>query len=296
VKRAALVVVALAACRDGTPIASDDFAVDVRAGANAVDFGSAFPLEVVRSWRNDLTPEPWDAKALAPLVVRPEGVSRREDAVHVQETLRFAAYAFAAGDVVVDVPSFVAATRDGRAAASSEPQRLTLQVRHAVDSAAPGPIELPGEPVPERKPWIAWAFGASLLAGIGAFVVARRRRRAASNVPEHAPPPVVDPAVRARESLAALRGRPVATTDEDVAFHDDVARVLRTFVAERWGVRTAERTSEELAAAVDGASRPALVSSLGACDLVKFARHASCAAERERVLGRAVEFVSGARP
>ena len=51
---------------------------DVR---DEIEVGRSFPLTVVRVWTRELEPDPWNDAALAPLTVRLEEASRREDAV-----------------------------------------------------------------------------------------------------------------------------------------------------------------------------------------------------------------------
>ena len=71
----------LAACTRHDPIAAEELALRVAlpAGLERVPFGQSFPLEVMRVWEKDLVPGEWDDRALAPLVVRLEEVTLRED-------------------------------------------------------------------------------------------------------------------------------------------------------------------------------------------------------------------------
>ncbi|MHC4548757.1 MAG: hypothetical protein ACYTEZ_08255 [Planctomycetota bacterium] len=274
-RRCLIVVFALAAaCGDGTPIA--DVPLRITAGAQQVELGKAFPLIVVRVWRHGQAPADWSGEALAPLAVRLVETARREDDRRVEERRRYQAYAFTLGDLTVPVPS-------------GEP--LALAVRRSLDPAAPGPAELPGEPLPAPFPWgFGSAVGGALLAAV-VLLVRRRRRRPA------APPPgpvseAAAPAPHrlALERLARLRAQQPRTHEEVQSFHVEASGLVRDYVGERFGVGTAERTTEELLALALRAS-PLLAEVLRPCDLVKFARHRPTAAERGHLLDTAETFV-----
>ena len=103
----------LAACTRHDPIAAEELALRVAlpAGLERVPFGQSFPLEVMRVWEKDLVPGEWDDRALAPLVVRLEEVTLREDDVRVEERRRYRAYAFLRGSISEVLPRLVPGAR-----------------------------------------------------------------------------------------------------------------------------------------------------------------------------------------
>jgi hypothetical protein len=266
-RRSLLLALALAAaCGDETPIS--DVPLRLSPGTAEVELGKGFPLTVVRTWRRGQTPAAWDDEALAPLEVRLLETTRREDERRVEETRRYLGYAFSLTDV--RVPG------------------LELSVKRALDPAAPGPAELPGEPLPEPSPrWPAWAaVGAALLA---AFVLLLRRRRtppAVAAPASSAEPPPPGPQVRALERLARLRRQQPQGHDEVQAYYVETSKVVRDYVAERFAVPADVMTTEQLIEI-----QAPLARVLPDCDLVKFARHAPTASERERLLDAAENYV-----
>ncbi|MHC4137539.1 MAG: hypothetical protein ACYTDU_12650 [Planctomycetota bacterium] len=264
-RRSLLLFLALAAaCGEETPI--PDVPRDITAGAPEVELGKAFPLTVVRTWSRGQVPAAWNDEALAPLEVRLVETSRREDERRVEETRRYQGYAFSLTDV--RVPG------------------LELRVKRALDPAAPGPAELPGEPLPEPSSrWPTWAaVGVALLA---AFVLLLRRRQAPAPPPAPAPetsPPA--PHLRALQRLDRLRRQQPLGHDEISAYYVEASGLVRDYVAERFEVSAAVMTTEELIEL-----KAPLARVLPDCDLVKFARHAPTASERGQLLDRAETFL-----
>jgi hypothetical protein len=274
--------------------------VTAEAPGGTVDFGRAFPLEVVRAWREPLEPIPWDERALDPLVVRLVESERSETASHVVETRRYAAYAFERGEVVVAAPEIVARPRGGgreRRAAGAE---LRLDVRGALpDPAAPGEVEPPGDLRSEPFPWLlaaAAAGGAAAAAALAAIALARRRRAGPGEAPA---PRGTTPAERALARLDALRSRAPRSRDEEAAFHLEAAALLRDYLAETRPTRATALTREEIVGSrAIGRALPAerlalLDSCLGECDLAVFARESNGAERRAALLDRARAFVAG---
>lgn len=260
-----LLLALVAGCDGDAPIA--DVPLTIEAGAQEVELGRAFPLTVVRTWSRAQAPAAWNDEALAPLEVRLLEVARREDDRRVEETRRYLGYAFTLTDV--SLPG------------------LELRVRRSLDPEAPGPAELPGEPLPEPSfPW-SWAVvGVALLA---AFVLLLRRRRApaATAAPAPAPvPPPPGPHVRALKRLARLRARHPQGRDETQAYYIEASGLVRDYVAERFALPADVMTTEQLVAHQAPLSRV-----LAPCDLVKFARHAPTATEREQLLDAAESYV-----
>jgi hypothetical protein len=263
--------------------------------------GRSFPLTVVRVHDARLVPEAFDERSLSPLVVRLEARSRREDGTRVEETRRYRAYAFEPGETVVPAPELRARPRAGGAERSVRGEPLRLRVEATLDPAAPGPPELPGEPLSRPFPWAAAlaGLGLSLLAGSAALLASRRRRARAAPpaaAAPVAPPPPPDASTRALGRLAAIAARGGPPADAVAA----TALVVREYAADRFGVPALRRTSAELASSlrsrVAADARAALAQALATADAAKFAAHVPSAAERDEALGRATAFVRGSGP
>jgi hypothetical protein len=290
-------LLSLTACGGGTPLPDQDLLLRVSFHAEEVVPGRAFPLTVVRSWSKDLEPAPWEDGALAPLVLRLEETTRREDARRVQETRRYRAYAFARGDVLVPAAKFTARPKDGGTERSVRSQRRRLRVVPEIEASKPGPPELPGEPLAEPFRSGPWLWGAGAAVALLALLRWRRRKGTVVAAAPTAPPPVPpDVAARARlEEIAARASTSAAARCVDVV---ETAEVLRTCVASMYGVHTRERTSEEILAAlaggqgVDARVRAPLAALFQACDLVKFAGHESTPEERDALLAGGIQFVA----
>ncbi len=274
-----LVFLALSACgTEATPIARVDARIRLEHARRVVHPGEGFLLRVVRTWRRGFEPSPWEDALLSPLVLRAEGIERREDERHIEETRRFRAYAFSRKDVRVPSVPFLARPKDGSEVrlAASRPWRLG--VRPEVDPKQPGMPEGPG-PLP-RAPRSVWAY---VLAAVLALAVAlvwwwRRRLRSVFVPASAAPPP---PETEALARLRALgEARPAAGM---IA----VADVVRGFVGTRFGVAAEARTTEELARVAPVAGV------LGACDRVKFAREVPSREALHETLEAASALVRG---
>lgn len=141
---------------------------------------------------------------------------------------------------------------------------------------------------PARWPCYALLAAAVALMGLLFWLVLRALRQ-----PEFIPPPpAVPPHEAAEEALARLDERFEAV---------ELARILRTYLHSRFGVRTESATTEELLASVRIAARltPAqdelLAAALGHCDRLMFAGAPptieAVAACREFVLQTRLELV-----
>ena len=290
-------VVALASCGGDPPLPGPDLSIRVVAPAAEVEFGRAFPLEVVRTWPRDLDPGPWSDAALAPLVVRAEETEMRDDGRRIVETRRFEARAFSLDAVRVPPPRFEANPRDGGAPRAAAGAPLVIRVRPSVDRASPGAPELPGDLRSGRGPGAAWIAAFAIAAAAAAALLLRAARRPAVPAPAPAAPPAPagTPTERALARLDALRARAVDDPAGARAFHEEAAAALREWTEEVRGVATRCRTTEEIAA--DAAAPRALGEVLGQCDLAKFAGAAPGAAARTSLLDDAVSLVcaGGAR-
>lgn len=283
----------------GEPIAGVDLLLRVSTNAGEVELGRAFPLTVVRVWEKGLAPETWSDDALAPLTVRLVGTSRREDDRRVEETRTYAGYAFSLDAVTVPAPTFRATPLGGDPASVRYVlgDRLELRVRRALDPAAPGSPELPGEPLAEPFPWRAWTIGACAVIAALVFVRVRRMRaaRLAASAPEPAAatsPPPPGPHEIALGRIERLRASAPRRPDAILVWHVEASGLLRAFVSARFGLRAAEMTSEEVVASTPAsAQRGRLAEALRDCDLVKFATRAPLDVERATTLAAAEAFV-----
>lgn len=272
------------------PIPECELMLRIRAGAAEVEFGAAFDLEVVRVWSRELVPEAWSDDLLAPLEVRLVGSSRREDAERVEETLRFRCHAFGRDRIQVPPPVFRAWRRDDRSERVALGEGLLLGIRSALDPDAPGPVELPGEPIPPPGPWLERTLLAAV--ALAALIVAwrlwRARVRRAYEVPPHE---------LALERLQRLRERVPRGREELRSDSVEASSALRDYLAGRFEVRAPERTTEEVledprtGSALAAEQRDALGEFLEHCDRVKFALHEPVAEERERQLDSAEGLV-----
>ncbi|MHC4224580.1 MAG: hypothetical protein ACYSX0_19335 [Planctomycetota bacterium] len=257
------------ACGDRGPISDQPLQVTV--GREEVEFGEGFALTVVRTWSREQAPATWSDDLLAPLSVRLLETSRREDDRRIEETRHYLAYAFTFGALALPL--------------SGNP----LTVKRALDPDAAGPAELPGEPFPAPTPWYLWPLGGLLALALLALLIRRRRRPLPAPVaapPAEAPP---GPHLRAIERIERLRAADPQSHEEFQSYYLEASGLMREYIAERFQLATAEKTTEEILAALSpGASRPEV---LRECDLVKFARERPAARERTGMLDRAESFV-----
>ncbi|MCU0728113.1 MAG: hypothetical protein MUE73_20385 [Planctomycetes bacterium] len=306
-KRATLLPLLLiglaAACDRGLPIPERDLMLRVAADTEAVTLGRAFRLTVVRVFAKDLVPDELPDGAFAPLVVRLRETVRREDDRRVEETRRYDAYAFAAGDLVVREIPFTARPGNGGPQREAPGNALRLKVLASLDPAAPGELELPAGPMRRPFPWLPAALAAGVaLSGIAVAVLLRRRPARPSPVAVALASPPPGPEVRALAALARLRHAPSRDTSDPEMFCEEVAAVLRGYLAERFSLPAARRTTEELGALLpftepEGARlRGALRAALRPADFAKFALLYPDGTGRAAMLDAAEEFVRGTTP
>ena len=278
-----------AGCDGEPPIPNADLLLRISVGVEAVAPGRAFPVTVVRVWDKDLVPAAFEERSLAPISLRLDSTSRREDARHVEETRRYRGYAFALTDVSIRPPLFSATPKDGGPVRKTTGDPVRLRILPEVDPLKPGQPEQPGDPPPEppRRTPVIVGLGVLLAAAV-AIVLRARRRRASEILPVDRPTPRVDPAVRALERLRANTGR------TDVL---EIAAILRAYLAEGFGLPALERTTEEILAegtahgVLGPAAGSALETVLSSCDLVKFAGHETTPPEQVDLLDRAERLV-----
>ena len=179
----------------------------IKAGANEVELGKAFPLTVVRVWNRGHTPDRWSDQQLSPLKALLTGTTRREHDQLIEETRHYRCYAFCLDEVRIPAPVFRARSASGAAERVVHGNELTLSVKPAMDpDVAPGPAELPGGLLkePERFPWLSWSGGgAAGLAAMALLVWCLRRNAARSRAMSGAGQD--SPHARALDRLERLR-------------------------------------------------------------------------------------------
>jgi hypothetical protein len=283
-----------AACNRPAAIAPDVVALTVTTPAQEANFGDAIPLTIVRSWRKDLTAQEWPAQAFAPLRLRLVDAVRRENATHVEDTRRYDAYVFGTDPLTVAVPAFVARGA-GEEVHKVDGPHLTLRMRSSLAAADDLTAELPRDlfPAPARTPSACWWLVPLGLLAVLAWWWRRATHPRATRVDGAV---TQRPDARALTRLAKLRGPAPTDPAAVAAFFTELAATLRDYVGERFGVRSAERTTDEILAADVLQALPAhglAARALTVCDLVKFARAHPTPAECERAVDAVSEFVRG---
>jgi len=191
---------------------------------------------------------------------------------------------------VVAAASLVVACDDAPRPTTTAEEFLRTLPR-TLDPKAPGPAELPGDLLPMPFPWAIWTL-VVVAALVATTVLVRRRMRrtpVAPSTPTAAAAPAPLPHERALRRLAELRARVAASPAE---VHVEASSVVRDYVRERFDVRAAQMTSEQLTAAMSASLRPRLADVLARCDAVKFACDAPGASDAERLLATAETFVN----
>lgn len=274
-RRTASLLLLLVACGGSTPISGEDLLLRIDAQSK-VALGRAFPLTVVRVWSRDLTPAVWNDAVLAPLKLKLIDTRRRENDERVEETRHYEGYAFGLEDIVIPAPELRAVARRTGAERVVTAEAIEITVQPALaptDSEAP---ELPGEAPTDSRAWIYIAVGAVAVA-LGALLLVRKRTPA----PPPPAPPTDDTPSAADLALVQLATAGVF----------EIPDVLRTYIAERWSMRTQESSSEELLASAVIEERTLLAEALGPCDLAKFAGHEPTEEETDITRGIATRFV-----
>lgn len=263
--------------------AQADLEIAVRCEVEEVELGEAFPLEVVRSWRRDLVPEPFEPRDLAPLRLRPLGRVRRTEGAWIRERLRYRAHVFARGAILVPGPQVRAWPVAGGEPRTARAPDLHLAVRSALQAGSEGDVELdldlvevPGRV--RRWPWLAAA--AFVILVLLAFARRRRERPLAAHR-------------AALLGLGELEARAPAAREEAI----ELSRLLRGYLAARFGVEITGRTTDELVGELerrrilDEGARACCAAVLEHCDAVKFRGGAVRRADRDRVRAVARDFV-----
>ncbi|MEO6598041.1 MAG: hypothetical protein ABIP94_25130 [Planctomycetota bacterium] len=263
--------------------------------ANGLTFGEPFEVTVVRSWSLGMEPEPFDEKVLAPLSVElaSEHVESSSSSQGVPSTLverrRYVAKAYVTGEV--RLPPIEFRWRRGDAVETSTCTPAPFVVRSVLPEP-PGDVEWLGDvrewPVERSRLWWLWV----LAAAVGKGLWSRWRRSGATTRPTQAPGPA--PHALALAQLAALP-KPGGANAEIEAFYVQLTDIVRAYSEQRFAVRAAVCTSEELVRRVPLGAEP-LQQCLFACDLVKFGARRPATEEHGAARQRAIAFVHATVP
>ena len=263
----------------------------------SVEFGRAFDVEVVSSRRSNLVATAWSPAELAPLELHPVVPSETiEDAGRITERHRYRAYLFQVGEVEVPSVVFRAKPADGGRAHVAFSDPVALIVRSSLAADDDGRPELDGEPTPLSRAAWSWSRLWPVVVGclvvvVGGFIawsLLLRRR---------GPDDCVDALTRAKTRLAAL---PNPTEVDADPWYVAVSDIVRDYVAERFGIRAPEMTTEEFlghartSTAITPRHRDLLADFLARCDRVKFADHRPAESEFDEVLAATRMFVDEA--
>ncbi|MEW6428953.1 MAG: hypothetical protein AB1568_13065 [Thermodesulfobacteriota bacterium] len=154
------------------------------------------------------------------------------------------------------------------------------------------PLELP-HPI---WPYLAIAAGALALGLLATGLYLRRRRR-----PRPAPPPL-PPHRLAERQLDELAGRGLPEQGQGKLFHILLSDILRSYVEARFAIHAPEQTTEEFLAQLRhddrlaGEHKDSLKRLLNHCDMVKFARRQTTAADCDQSLTLCRDFVRDTIP
>jgi hypothetical protein len=201
------------------------------------------------------------------------------------------------------IPSFEAAFigpdgKEGRVA--SNPMAFTVASILAEGDKGPADIKKPAE-MPERALW-PFAVAAGVLAVALALWLWRRRRARRAQVsapPEPAAPPR-PPHEIAYAELQRLLSSGLLEKGRLKEFYIELAEIMKRYLEVRFGVDTFERTTSEILEALRLARLPvrgmaSTAEFFGACDMVKFARHAPPSEETRATVERAYRLIDETR-
>ncbi|HEV8337347.1 MAG TPA: hypothetical protein VGR67_13095 [Candidatus Polarisedimenticolia bacterium] len=210
----------------------------------------------------------------------------------------FSAQAFETGKT--SLPAFrVDWTGPGgkRGSASSAPVPLEIVSVLKGPKDEPADIKPPAQlPLPPF-PWVAAAIGAVLLALLVAAIFWWRRRRRKPAAPVAAPAgPPIPPHELAYRELERLLASGLLRSGKIKEFHVELAEIIKTYLAGRFGIETLERTSGEVLEAMRqvrvGSPEQGLTRDFfNETDLVKFAKYFPAEEEIRRTVDRAYKLV-----
>lgn len=184
---------------------------------------------------------------------------------------------------------------------SSEPIRILVQSLNPSEAGDIRDIKPPLVPPRDWRSILLKVGGGVLLiaAAVAAWWYVRRRRQGKSILPERQAPPRPAHEI-ALEELKALVASDWLATGKHKAWHSELADIIRRYIQGRYGIDAPEMTSRQLLGALDkyGLEEkwlPGLKELLSICDMAKFAKYVPEAAETERLISTAFDFVQGTR-
>ncbi len=157
-----------------------------------------------------------------------------------------------------------------------------------------------------RRSWWSVILGALAAILLGVAVVTawrryRRRLRAGPAAPAAAAVPEEPPYERALRELEALLAGDLLARGKLKEFHIALSEIIKRFLAGRYRFDALDRTTAEVLADLSrSGADPSLLGGaaqlLGACDLVKFAKHRPAPAEIDETVGSARALIETGRP
>ncbi len=186
---------------------------------------------------------------------------------------------------------------------STEP--IAMTVRSVLESAEEEPADIKGQWVLPLDAWrILLYLLAALLAAAAGFLLWRAHRcRARRKMPEPAlpPSPSEPPYDRALRELERLLACGLISQGKVKEFHVALSEIVKRFLGDYHGFNALDRTTQEVLADLSRAGRGApLVEEtrafLGACDLVKFAKHRAPQQEIDATISAARRLIETGRP
>ncbi|MBL8896608.1 MAG: hypothetical protein JNM84_03225 [Planctomycetes bacterium] len=301
---ALLMFAALVGCSDQRPIPRATLHWELSTTAREVVFGAPFELRCVRRHARSLDPEPFDPRALAPLVVEERERLVREDEEMREETLLLEARAFTLERVVLGPLLWRAIQRSDGAEQLARTQRLELAVRSSLRPGDGPQPELPFAPRMPRATWPLWLAAAAALGAL-AFLARRQLRRAPRVAP--APPVVASEPVHERlaRELAALAAEGSAAErdrGEAARFATALARIAREALATRLELPAEVLTRAEIEAhlardpATNARERADIDALLRRCEWIQFARAGLRSGEPAALIAATTALVEALQP
>ncbi|HIZ85109.1 MAG TPA: hypothetical protein IAC04_01270 [Candidatus Coprenecus stercoravium] len=223
---------------------------------------------------------------------------RTEGAVSTLET-KAVITSFDSGSYVLP-PLVVYVCRDGDVADTLRMRAVPLEVTTVpVDTASFEMYDIRPQfryPVTfgEVLPWVLLAVVLAALAVLVVLAVRRRRRR---RIDYEKPVPDEPPHITALRSLDRIREEKLWQKGGQKQYYTEITDTLRQYIESRFGVKTMERTSNEILADLSAcrmspSDYELLKDLFGLADLVKFAKYTAGDAENENAVPSAVRFVN----
>jgi len=270
--------------------------------------GTVFDLPDTSVVAAGRTPSEFVVEQVEP-AVRPEGGgSAREPASEGETAWTVKVRPFATGDLTFPALSLsyhAAGVGGAGEARSVATEPAVIHVRSVLPEGDHPPAGIK-EPWWLRRSWWGVILGALAAIILGAVAVAawrryRRRPRAGPAAPVVPAIPEEPPYDRALRELESLLAGGLLATGRIKEFHIALSEIIKRFLAGRYRFDALDRTTEEVVADLTrSGADPSLMRGasqlLGACDLVKFAKHRPAGAEIDETVGSARALIESGRP